>query len=280
MQARDYGEGAKALARRGDEAEAEALLRQGVSAFPANPVLQSALSILLLGRGELAEGWKFYESRRHLPGWAGEPAFPFPEWDGGPVRSLLILPEQGFGDQIQFARYVPLLVQRGISVTLVAPRELARLFASLGAEVIPTDGAARVPRRDAWCFIGSLPRLTGELPAAPYFPSAGRGRGIGVMLSGSGRNGFALPADLASRLKTLGESLRPADSGARDFEETAQIVSKLEVVVSVDTSVAHLAAAMGKLTYVIVPPNPDWRWGRSGSRTLWYPTARLFRLPV
>lgn len=278
MQARDFGEGAKALVQGGNHAAAEDLLRRGVQAFPANPALQSALCILLLRRGEYGEGWKLYESRRRLPSWPGEPPFPFPEWQGQPVRSLLVLPEQGLGDQIQFARYVPVLVQRGISVTLVAPAELARLFSHLGAEVIATNGEVRAPRREAWCFIGSLPRLVGGLPAAPYLPAEPGGRGVGVMLSGSGRNGFQMPGELASRLATLGQSLHPLDSGARDFEETAEMIRKLSVVVSVDTSVAHLAAAMGKLTYVLVPSEADWRWGQTGPLTPWYPTARLFRI--
>lgn len=278
MQPSHFGEGAKALARRGDRVAAEEMLRRGVDAFPANAPLQAALCILLLGRGELTEGWKFYESRRRLPSWREGPGLPFPEWDGAPVESLLVLPEQGLGDQIQFARYVPILVRRGVSVTLVAPVALARLFADLGAEIIAIDGTAQVPRRAAWCFIGSLPGLVGGLPAEPYLPSRSGGHGVGVMLSGSGRNGFKLPADLAAQLSTLGESLHPAESGARDFEETARIIRDLELVVSVDTSVAHLAAAMGKPTYVIVPADADWRWGRSGVLTPWYPSARLFRV--
>lgn len=278
MKPADFGENAKTLARQGNRRAAEDLLRTGLAIFPTNASLQSALCILLLERGEYNEGWKLYESRRRLPSWPGEPAFDFPEWNGSPVKSLLILPEQGLGDQIQFARYVPILVDRGVSVTLVAPLSLSRLFARLGAEVIAINGSVRVPRCDAWSFIGSLPRLVGGLPTVPYFQSPAQGVGVGVMLSGSGRNGFQLPADLAARLSTLGRSLHPADSGASDFEETAQIILGLDVVVSVDTSVAHLAAAMGKLTYVIVPQHADWRWGRE-SRTTWYPTARVFRLP-
>jgi len=64
-----------------------------------------------------------------------------------------------------------------------------------------------------------------------------------------------------------------------DFAHTAALVDLLDAVVTVDTSIAHLAGALGKPSYVLLPFAPDWRWGIAGSRTPWYPTARLFRQP-
>jgi hypothetical protein len=65
-----------------------------------------------------------------------------------------------------------------------------------------------------------------------------------------------------------------------DFPRTAALVDALDAVVTVDTSIAHLAGALGKPVFVLLPFAPDWRWGIAGERTPWYPTARLFRQPA
>jgi len=274
--AAQFGEQAKRLSREGDYAAAEAELRAGLVQHPRHQMLEYALGILLLARGEHREGWDYYENRRAFPGLAAPPPG-FPEWGGEVVESLLVLPEQGLGDQIMFARYVPQLVARGMRVTLATPPPLAVLFRHLGAEVVAVDGATPIARHDAWCLIGSLPRHLGTLPTEAYLPGGAGGSGVGMMLTGGPRAADrSLPDDMAARLADLGRSLHPQDTGARDFSETAEIIRGLSLVVSVDTSVAHLAGAMGKQVWVLLPEPSDWRWGR-GASSPWYPTARLFR---
>lgn len=272
-----YGERAQALSKAGRDEEAEAVLREARARWPDNPVIAYALGVLLLASGAYEEGWPLYEYRWAAPN--GPPRInpPLPRWRGEDVPSLLILPEQGLGDQIMFARYVPALVARGIAVTLAVRPPLVRLLSGLGAEVIPVAGPVALPKLAAWCLIGSLPLLVGgDIPSAPYLPSRAGGSGVGVMLEGNTQG--RLPEPVFSEIAALGRSLHPNATGAGDFEDTAEIIRGLERVVTVDTSVAHLAGAMGKPTTVLLPERSEWRWGR-GPRSVWYPAAKLARPP-
>ncbi len=275
IDAAKVGARAQALVRAGRPAEAESVLRRGLEGAPGHPVLAYALGILILSRGACAEAWPLYEHRASMPRGPRPPSFSFPQWRGEPVERLLVLPEQGFGDQIMFARYLPVLAARGIRVTVMAPPQLARLFEPLAPEVLPISGTLSVPPRDAWCFIGSLPGLTGELPTAPYLPGARAGSGGGVMtfVADAGR----APPAAAAELAALGRDLQPAATGARDFQDTADIIAGLALVISVDTAVLHVAGAMGKPFWVLLPHDADWRWGRGVASSQWYPSARLFR---
>ena len=88
-----------------------------------------------------------------------------------------------------------------------------------------------------------------------------------------------MPDELARRLLDRGAvSLHPEDSGARDFADTAAIIERLDLVISIDTSVAHLAGAMGKPVWTLLPyVHCDWRWLRGRTDSPWYPTMKLYR---
>ena len=276
--AREYGTLAQRLVRQGRVADAEAALRAGLEAIPNHPILSYALATMLLRRGAFEEAWPLYEYRWALPNGPAQPSLSFPRWDGREVSSLVVLPEQGLGDQIMFARYIPQLQRQGIRITLASPPELVSLFAAFDAETVTVMGAASLPRRDAWCFIGSLPLLAGGLPRAAYLDGTGEGNGIGMMLEGGPRAlDRTLPSSIAEILLEFGISVHPRVTGSRDFAETARLMRDLDLVVTVDTSVAHLAGAMGKPTWILLPYSADWRWGRHGEVSRWYPSARLFR---
>ena len=121
------------------------------------------------------------------------------------------------------------------------------------------------------------------IPPPTQIPIAWRGgAGIGVVPTGSREfvddARRSLSNEAASRLLELGRDLRPESTGARDFRDTAEIVSKLDLVITVDTSVAHLAGSMGAPTWVLLPAvAPDWRWLYERSDTPWYPSVKLFR---
>lgn len=278
------GRRAGELERQGRFDDAEAVLREILRNRHDSPAARYALGTLLLRRGDYANGWDLYEARRELTGATPAPPLSFPEWNGEQVSSLFVVPEQGFGDMIQFARYVPELVAQGVRLTLGAPPPLVRLLSGLGAEVIPWVGEVCVPRHDAWAFACSLPRFVTTIPTGAYLRGAPGGEGLGVVARGNpkhpGDSYRSLPEPLASEVLTLGRDLSPEATGAKDFEDTAEIIRGLEAVVSVDTSVAHLAGAMGKRTYLLLPHTPDWRWGVSGERTIWYPSMRLLRQPA
>jgi tetratricopeptide (TPR) repeat protein len=281
--------------------QAEACYRRALALAPGAGATRRVLGTLLLSQGRFAEGFELFEARHELAG-MGKPALPFPEWRGGPVagQRLLIWPEQGLGDQIQFARFAPVLQAMGAKVTLVCAPGLARLFAaSLGVTVVAAEGEIAFEDPDAWVMAGSLAARLGvtveTIPAAPYLrapepgPRADGGLRVGLMTRGNPAHAndanrsldAAQANELAARLAAAGAAvvdLAPAASGARDFADTAAIMAGLDLVVSVDTAVAHLAGAMGTPCRMLLPGlETDWRWLRGRSDSPWYPSMRLYR---
>jgi len=105
---------------------------------------------------------------------------------------------------------------------------------------------------------------------------------LAPLLSLPGTTWYSLqkgPAESQAGQVSEARGMVPLDP-ASDFPRDAALVDALDAVVSVDTSIAHLAGALGKPVFVLLPYAPDWRWGITGNRTPWYPTARLFRQPA
>jgi tetratricopeptide repeat protein/glycosyl transferase family 9 (putative heptosyltransferase) len=287
--------GVLAALGRSDDAETE--YRRVLALAPGAPNTARALAMLVLGAGRYDEGFALYE-RRHELAELAKPPLPFSEWRGEPVagRKLLIWPEQGLGDQIQFARFAPLLASRGADVTLVCAPPLARLFeGSLGVRVLSAAGVIDFPDPDFWVMALSLAARFGvtpqTVPAASYLKAIGpvpplpNGFKVGLVTRGNpghlNDRHRSLPDSPAERLRAVPVqvvSLDPGETGAADFADTAAIVAGLDLVITVDTAVAHLAGAMGKPCWTLLTArNTDWRWGRSGSHSPWYPSMRLYR---
>lgn len=267
---------------------------------PATAVERARRGLQLLAEGRYAQGWPLYEARFEVgrDGMA-KPSLPYPEWRGEEVagKEFLIWPEQGLGDQIQFARFAPILATRGARVTLICLPPLHRLLSQFDdIEVLAAAGGVTFRDPDYWTMSGSLPRWMGvtveTIPRATYLnarpapnlaPSAGPRIGVVTHGSPAHANDANRSLDLVSAQRLLdlapgAISLDPSQTGAKDFADTASIVAGLDLVISVDTSVAHLAGAMGKPCWVMLPAvNTDWRWLKGRTDSPWYPSLRLFR---
>jgi len=282
--------------------EGEQILRRALGLRPDLAPIRQALAVNLMAQGQYAEGWTHYESRHEVPALAlpSATAFPFPQWNGEDLtgKRIAIFPEQGFGDHIQFARFVPQMQTAGAEVILLTRAELVRLFEHSfpGANVVAAVGAVEFPDPDFWAMAGGLVGRLGvtleTLPAQPYLrtpasaPGLPPGFKIGVQLRGNPHHSNdanrSLPPEVAAQLRTslpghvLG--LDPAETGAQDFAETAAIIDQLNLVITVDTSVAHLAGALGRPCFVLLPHlGTDWRWLRDRNDSPWYPSLRLYR---
>jgi tetratricopeptide (TPR) repeat protein len=313
------------LQRAGRYEEALAAFAQARAADPGSAQAEYNESLCLLTVGDFRRGWRQYEARWRMNDFREQQrGFLQPLWLGDKDvrgRTLLLHAEQGQGDTLQFARYVPQVAARGARVVLEVQPTLKSLLARIeGAERVLGRGEM-LPPFHLHCPLMSLPlALGGEgvPPAAvPYLqpsPAAVRkweallgekaAMRIGVVWSGqpghhNDRNrSLALErllplAATGAQLVSLQKEVRPQDeavlranAGIRhfgadlvDYADTAALVSLLDLVISVDTSVAHLTGALGKPAWILLPFVPDWRWQLGREDSPWYPQARLFRQP-
>ncbi len=298
----------RALALKPDNAEAE---------------WNRGLLYLLLGNFEC--GWRSYEWRGQRLGRTEPPrAYPQPLWLGDADlhgKRILLWSEQGFGDSLQFCRYVTQVAALGAVVILEAPAALAPLLNSLAgvAEFIPKGSP--IPAVDFHCPLLSLPLAFGttldSISGTPYLaapperiatwhPFLGDPTHPRVGLSWSGSMGHKNDLNRSIPLPQFAQGLftgveyiqlqkdvraadrvwldrhpeiRSFDGQVNDFGDTAALIASLDLVITVDTSVAHLAGAMGKAVWVLLPFAPDWRWLLDRSDSPWYDSATLFRQP-
>lgn len=244
-----------------------------------------AEALLLEGRYE--EGFAALEER---PSRFNRPARQTgaPEWAGEPIdgKHILVWGEQGLGDEIQMVRFVRELKRLGAAkVYLACHPLLMRLFVGAGADVIFNRLASvQIPPHDYWVALLSLPHRLGATQAtisgAPYLrrPKVERVGGVGLSWRGNAKNpmdrmrSMASP-DLLARVPG-GRFLEPAG----DMFASAEQLAALDLLVTVDTSWAHLAGAIGTPAAVLLTTEyNDWRYGLSGPRCLWYDSMTLYR---
>jgi len=232
-------------------------------------------------------------------------------------KKIVLHFEGGFGDTIQFARYAPIVADLGGKVVLECQAELIRLIRSLdGVEELVSAGGP-LPPFDEHCRLLSLPLALGTrldtIPAnVPYLnpeeelsrqwsQRLGETSGLKVGLVWAGNPSHAKDRNRSLRAESLaplarvngvtfyslqkGESVQPSPdfnlidhtSELNDFADTAAFMRNLDLVIAADTAVAHVAGAIGRPVWVLIPYAPDWRWLMNRQDSPWYPTMRLFR---
>jgi tetratricopeptide (TPR) repeat protein len=296
-----------ALLALGDAPRAAAAFARAVALEPTHAQAHLGLALALLTQGRLRAGFAEYEWRWQDPRFAEDlRAYDAPLWLGETDlrgATLLVHHEQGLGDTIQFARYLPLLRARGARVVLEVQDSLLGLLAPL-ADTALAAGAALPPH--AWRTpLLSLPRALGTepatLPAAvPYLRAAPRGSlrrpglNVALTLAGSADHGEdalrSIPAALLRPLLALpgitwhlvqkdggAEAGLPAPVVLGDFADTASALAAMDLCLSVDTAVAHLAGALARPVWIMLQHAADFRWQQQRADSPWYPTARLFR---
>ena len=280
-------------------AESAAALRRAVTLAPDDAQIHFNRAAPLLKMGRFEEGWREYEWRRLTPAaLERRRSFDPPDWPGGDPKgvTLLLSTEQGFGDALQFCRYAVWMAERGARVILRTNAPLVRLMRTLPGVAGVVSFDEEPPPFDFHLPVMSLPRLYGQMPVpVPYLfaePAALElpGLKIGLAWSGNPRPGQR-SAHLLDARRSLtrahfddlaaipGVSLVSLQRDAGDFAETASLIMALDLVVSVDSSVAHLAGALGKPVCILSRFDGCWRWRQGRDDTPWYPSARLFRQP-
>lgn len=327
---KSYGNLGLALLNLNKPHEAISIYEKARALAPDRADLQCSLGIAQLLIGDFENGWTNYAARRRMaqtPTW--RPGHGMPEWrgergegehDGRPT--VLIHAEQGFGDTLQFCRYVPMVAEDGVDVIFECQASLKPLLHSLcpddGSEgptlIVPRDP---LPEADYHVPLLNLPKIfgteLGSIPGrVPYLAApddrrrrwsplaAGDDVSVGIVWEGN-------PNRQDDRLRSCPlEALDPivAIDGVRlfslqkgapqnryadirnlapdleDFADTAAVVEQLDLVISVDTAVAHLAGALARPVWVILGYAADWRYLMDREDSPWYPTMRLFRQPA
>jgi len=315
----------------GNVAESMASLHTAVSISPEHADAHSNLAHALFCTGDWERAWPHFEYRfrraaHRLPLMTPAGA---PPWDGTQPTGaeLLLVGEQGLGDQIQFARYAKTLNALAQRCVIACDARLVRLFrnASLCAAVVPLGTPASHPdarwmplmSAPAWHRTrpDTVPFITGYLSADPglvarwraLFPRDG---GFRVALAWSGNPRMetgryagrspslaafapllAVPGvEFISLQKGPGEEqlemdpfaarirrLAHLDDGPDAFMDTAAILTCVDLLITSDSAIAHLAGALGIPCWLCLLREPDWRWMREGDSTPWYSSLRLFR---
>ena len=294
-------------------AESEAAFRRALILASADAQIRFNSAAPLLKMGRFEEGWRAYEARRHTPAaLVRRQTFDPPDWRGGDPsgKTLLLSTEQGYGDALQFSRFAVWMAEQGARVIVRTEPPLVRLLRGLPgvAGVIGTGDP--LPPFDFHLPLMSLPALYGEMPVpVPYLSAdpadvarwrsriAGLpGIRAGLSWSGNPRSGQR-SAHLLDRRRSLTRahfddiaaipgvtlvSLQKEEPFAElgDFADTAALIEALDLVISVDTSIAHLAGALGKPVCILSRFDGCWRWLEGRDDTPWYPSARLFRQPA
>ena len=303
--------------------EAELSYRRALKIQPAYHMARFAVSALNLLLGQFDRGWADFNEFRLQTESAR--ARGIPRWQGESLkgRSILLFHEQGFGDTVQFVRYVSKVASSAARVALWVQEPLESLM-RVSFQNISVHASMDNPAEsfDLACPLPTLPMLFKAndrtiLRTVPYLKAdaitverwrcilkdrALKGKcKVGLVWAGNPghhndhnrsipfgalREMVSIPDIDWISLQVGNNAKMPADADCpiidfsvelTDFSETAGLIANLDLVVTVDSAVAHLSGALGRDTWILLPYIPDWRWQLGRGDSPWYPTARLFR---
>ena len=295
--------------------------QEALEKIPDEAQLRFNLSLLELLQGDYQQGFRDYAIRHAL---SGKPMVASPaltDWRQSPVSPVVILPEQGYGDFLQFLRFAKRLADGGHDVYAVHDAQMAPLLKNCPLiKRVLTLAEYQELKAGSQVWIGDLPEifhveLNDLSPLPPYIfadslrvsewkEKLAADQAVKIGLCFGGNPAFineinrSVPWEAIKELitqhkqsawfnLTLGSQL-PVTNDAnlllhdltphiRDFSDTAAIIEQLDLVISTDTAVAHLAGAMNKPCWVMLPYAPDWRWGLDTYESPWYPSIHLYR---
>ena len=301
---------------------------RAVALKPDSPEARFSRGVCNLAMGRMQAGWSDYEHRWQLKNYTSAASvIDAPRWAGEPLkdRSILVYGEQGLGDIIQFARFMPQLLAGGATVSFLLPEKLHRLMRALPESIRLLAAVPAAESFDFQCPVMSLPaRLGTEIASIPvpvplsvdsahvvrWKERLGEGGfRVGIVWQGAQWHGGAAIVDRAIPLGTFyplsqipnvrlislqkGDGLEqlsklPAsmtvetlgdgfDSGADAFADTVAVMEHLDLVITCDTSIAHVAGSRGRPLWIALKYVPEWRWALEGNTSPWYPSATLFR---
>jgi len=311
----------------GDPEGAIPFLQRAIQLEPKMPVAQFNLAVAYLLSGNYQQGWSQYEHRWNFEHLAGTlPNFKQPRWTGQDInnKTILIVGEQGHGDNLQFVRFVKDLVAKGTRCVLAVDQSLVPLFGCLPQTEIVAFGQP-LPHFDYWTPIMSIPniiKLTLEnLESTQYYltvnptlqqqwqKTLGAKTKLRVGFCWSGRRDTWINRHKGMPFETMLELIKqnpnyewinlqcdctPEEEAElvqarvsvypgsiKNFADSAALIMNTDVVISVDTAVAHLAGSLGRPVWIMLSQYAlDWRWLLNRDDSPWYSTARLFRQPT
>lgn len=314
-----------ALIRQERFEEAMPHLERAIALSPEYSLAHMHRAAVLFRRRDLPAAFAEYEWRFRCKGfptpWRN---YPQPAWDGSSLhgKTILLWPEQGLGDLIQFARFIPQVIGRGGKVILQCMPELKRVVQSLKAEMTLVTTQEAVPQFDVHLPLISLPRVLGTtadtIPAPQKYlyaepqlveqwkqklQNSGPGLRVGLVWSGSSsfpanhRRSIPIEAllpltdvpgiswhslqlgEAAKQLPVLAQRMPIADhsSDLHDFADSAALLENLDLLISTDTAIVHLAGALGKETWTLLWTERDFRWLLDDQKMPWYPSVRPFK---
>lgn len=294
-------------------------LLRAVEIKPKNNAAQVYVAFALFLMGRMTEGWKQYEKRLELPA-LREANYERPRWRGEDIRGkpLLLISEQGMGDNIQFIRYAAELQDRGATIIVATHDPLIELFKSVKGVSHVMKAIPEPKYFYRYCSLMSLPYVLGtdenSIPGkVPYLRAPQErvadwrarlsrydGLRVGLCWRGNphhtndlfrssslqqmlplldieGARFFCLSKALPEHERDLPDGIINIGKEFNDFTDVAAVMESLDLVVTVDTSICHLAGALGRPVWTMLARGPDFRWTLSGETTPWYPTMKLFR---